>query len=92
MARKIRRCRGPVNQLVMHRTKGLYGLFAQNIGGGTCVKGVGDFYGFTGPGHPSNTMPEPYLCLDFSKATLKPPTYPYLCCDYSRATLVPQRT
>ena len=73
MAKK-RRCPRPVHRLIMHRTNGLSGPMFQNIGGGTCVKGVGNFYGFTGPGHPSNTMPEPYLCLDFSKATLKPPT------------------
>jgi len=85
------KCKGPINPL-MHRTRGLSGPMFQNIGNGKCIHSSGNYFGFNGPGHPSNTMPEPYLCLDFSKATLKPPTYPYLCCDYSRATLVPQRT
>ena len=51
MARKIRRCRGPVNRLIMHRTKGLSGPNFQHAGGGVCIKGAGNYWA---PGMPGS--------------------------------------
>lgn len=46
-----KRCSGPVNNLVMHRMRGLSGPFFQNLGGGQCIKGVGNYWA---PGMPGS--------------------------------------
>ena len=64
------RCRGPANRLIMFRKKGLSGPFAQNVGGGMCVKTMGNAYdvggalaglkplnGYTGPATGCGTEP-----------------------------------
>lgn len=44
------RCRGPVNRLIMLRKRNGFGPLFQNIGGGVCAKGMGNYYGIGSPG------------------------------------------
>jgi hypothetical protein len=44
------KCPRPGNKLVMLRTSGVQGPFAQHVGKGVCAKGVGNYYRAGGPG------------------------------------------
>ena len=46
----VKRCRGPVNRLLMLRKRGLGGPVFQNVGGGVCAKSVGAYLDENAPG------------------------------------------
>ena len=51
------KCKGPVNRIVMMRSRGMNGPFFQNIGKGRCIHSAGNFIGAFGGRVPGPLLP-----------------------------------